>query len=87
MSIKVTYSCCGCFAEETVVLPYVYFDSFSGRGHGFGYYRYPDIRKHVPHGWVDYDPYTHLTYCPTCIEDIWPSEKEANTENIPEETQ
>lgn len=74
MSIKVIYKCNGCFVEASVDLPGATFDSFNGKGYGFGYIRYPNVRDHVPDGWIDYDPYTYCTYCPVCVKEIWPEE-------------
>ncbi len=29
-----------------------------------------DAEEHAPEGWVVYDPYTLVTYCPTCWDDV-----------------
>ncbi len=77
MSIKVTYDCCGCEASATVILPGAFFLSITGRSYGLGTVQYPRVRDHVPEGWMDYDPYTYLTYCPDCVASIWPEEEKS----------
>lgn len=65
MSVKVTFECDGCFAEagEPVSVKRR-FESFSGRGHGFGVEE--KVSDLAPDGWIAFDPFTSCTYCPDC---------------------
>jgi hypothetical protein len=61
--------CDGCGAETNTVPIRKRFESVSGRSHGFGSWRPPDIDDAVAEGcpgWVWSDPYTRCTYCPEC---------------------
>lgn len=69
--ITLTFSCDGCNAEAkgTRWLGRE-FKSLSGRGYGFGSYRYDTAQDVAPLGWVSFDPYTGCTYCPECWAEI-----------------
>lgn len=70
--IEVKFSCCGCGAVAMGIAPLTEsFVSISGRSHGLGSYR-PDntVRSVAPDGWVPYDQYTHVCYCPKCWQSI-----------------
>ena len=67
MSTRIHMKCDGCDATHDVGPIRKTFDSFNGKGHGFGVVRQPDIDALVePTGWVWSDPYTYCTYCPQC---------------------
>ena len=67
MPIDATFRCGGCDASATVSNAiHRRFQSFSGRGHGFGAYRVTPVEDAAPDGWVAFDPYTQVTYCPEC---------------------
>jgi len=68
--IKVIYSCGGCNAEETVVLPWREFRSLTGKSYGFGSYSYPQVKDNAPEGWMAYDTATGCCYCPACGEGL-----------------
>jgi len=76
MSITVTFACNGCFkvAEETPRLAR-HFDSFNGKGHGFGHYRYDTAEDVTPEGWVAYD-IIGCCYCPDCVAELERPEEE-----------
>tara|TARA_R110000868_G_scaffold250896_2_gene507643 strand:+ start:2009 stop:2272 length:264 start_codon:yes stop_codon:yes gene_type:complete len=78
MATRLKLTCDGCF-EEVLTLPVrKKFESFSGRGHGFGVWKGPDIDDAVaPTGWVWSDPYTSCTYCPACWTSIEVGERDA----------
>ena len=70
MSTFIKMECGGCDAKHEVRVSRT-FQSFSGRGYGFGTYHYPTIEQAVePSGWVWADPYTGCTYCPKCWAEI-----------------
>lgn len=73
MSVEITYRCNGCFAEETVsgvraervvLTPNV----FIRNGVAWDRTRVerPSIESVAPDGWMVWDPYTQMTYCPAC---------------------
>jgi hypothetical protein len=71
--VKVEYHCGGCDTVATAPDQIIRreFESFSGRGHGFGgYHVKPSIDGVVvsaaPEGWCPFDPVTSCTYCPEC---------------------
>ena len=69
MKVTLHFSCMGCFATEEVKGELKReFRSFSGRGYGFGTHHlvWPNLDEVTPDGWVAFDPYTSVTYCPTC---------------------
>lgn len=82
MSVKVTltYACGGCDAVEVVEIDRLSsrFHGFNGQEHGFGHWQNEtvDAEAHCPEGWMAFDPYTRCTYCPECIEKIWPDPEE-----------
>lgn len=70
MTTRLHLRCDGCEAEvHSAPIP-KRFESVSGRSHGFGSWRMPDIDSAAPAGWVWSDPYTGCTYCPACWEAI-----------------
>lgn len=70
MTTKIKMQCGGCFAEKEVQINRT-FNSFNGKGHGFGIVHTPSVDEAVePTGWVWSDPYTRCTYCPECWKTI-----------------
>lgn len=78
MTVKISLSCDGCFAETGPhILPHRTFRSFDGRGYGFGVWEYPGIEDApFPEGWLHSDPHSGCTYCPACWEEITACERE-----------
>lgn len=72
MTIRIILSCDGCHIDaEPCNLPHRKFNSFSGKGYGFGVWTNPGIEDvPFPEGWVPVDPYTGCTYCPKCWAEI-----------------
>lgn len=71
MSVRLTFDCNGCDAKaEGTDRLRKRFHSFSGRGYGLGVYVIDDIETVTPEGWVAFDPYTQMTYCPECWAEI-----------------
>lgn len=68
MSVKITLSCDGCHVETGPhILPHRKFNSFNGKGYGFGVWDHPGIDDvQFPEGWLYSDPYSGCTYCPKC---------------------
>ena len=68
MSVTVHYECNGCFAKAEGTEPLqLRFESVTGRSYGFGSPRLVKSAASVaPAGWVAFDPYTYLCYCPEC---------------------
>ena len=67
MPVQVTFKCSGCWEAEAG--PFTLgkrFQSFDGKGYGWGQYRYDQPADVVPEGWVAYCPYTGCCYCPEC---------------------
>lgn len=67
--ITVTYYCSGCPATATAEIRR-HFLSFSGKDYGLGVYKVDNVESVAPEGWVPFDPYTSVTYCPNCWADI-----------------
>jgi hypothetical protein len=74
MELTLHFDCSGCDAKETVKSEVTkVFRSFSGRSHGLGthYLQWPEnVDALAPEGWVAFDPYTLVTYCPECWAEI-----------------
>ena len=71
MSAKLALHCDGCDATHDAGALRKTFESFSGRSHGFGVWRHPDIDAVVePTGWQWSDPLTSCCYCPKCWAEI-----------------
>ncbi len=73
MPIRVTYECSGCWNAKAEGRRFVqrHFDSFNGKGYGFGRYRVDgvDAADILPDGWVAFCP-AGATYCPKCWAEI-----------------
>ena len=71
MGVTVTFSCGGCFkkTEGTDRLSRQ-FVSITGRSYGFGSYVYNKSQDVAPEGWVAFDPFTGMCYCPECWAEI-----------------
>ncbi len=68
MSVEITYHCSGCEAKTTVTnveaeCVVLAANIFTSEG---VVYKRPSIASVAPKGWMVYDPYTLLTYCPEC---------------------
>lgn len=70
MSIKILFECDGCFGVVESDRVTREFESFSGKGHGFGRWSAPKVADYAPNGWFAFDPYTSCTYCPECWAEI-----------------
>jgi hypothetical protein len=71
MATTLHLKCDGCTAEVHSDRIKMEFVSFSGRGHGFGTWKAPDLYEVTqPLGWMWSDPVTSCTYCPACWEQI-----------------
>jgi hypothetical protein len=73
MSVDVTYRCNGCQAAVEVkglIRRWKTITPNAITAHGIAYDRCrvdtPDIESAAPEGWVAFDPWTGMTYCPTC---------------------
>lgn len=71
MSVTVVFQCSGCFAEPEPVRAKVMtkglFSAAAGvTRDGWVVRHKPSIESLAPDGWVPFDPYTGLCYCPTC---------------------
>mgnify|MGYP007100082236 CR=1 FL=1 len=66
MSPAVLLHCC-CDATVSATLSREFRPIFHGGDSGLGRW---ELRLDVPDGWVAFDPYTNVTYCPTCWADI-----------------
>lgn len=68
MSVLVVFECSGCGEKADGIKPLrKEFVSVSGRSYGLGSARWSvGVDDVVPDGWIAFDPYTHITYCPTC---------------------
>ena len=66
------FKCAGCDAKADGTIPLrKHFVSFSGRDHGYGTSQWKTrVEDVVPEGWIAFDPYTHMTYCPKCWQEI-----------------
>lgn len=70
--IRFVYYCGGCDNVAEAGHVRQQFESFSGRGYGFGAYRViADPVMDAPDGWVAFD-LIGATYCPGCAAEIWP---------------
>lgn len=77
MTTNVLLECDGCFKKAGPVRIKREFQSFNGRGHGWGVVHTQTIDDVVPDGWVWSDPYTYCTYCPECWDSIENGEEDA----------
>lgn len=69
MGIKLVLSCSGCEATAGGCLGRRFESLFNGsNAYGFGRWH---LAPQVPEGWTLFDPYTNVTYCPVCSEEIW----------------
>lgn len=69
MPATLKLTCGGCSAEAEVALRRT-FDSFDGKGYGFGRYVIPSIEDEARRiGWTLYDV-IGCTYCPECTKMI-----------------
>lgn len=77
MSIKIKFSCDGCFAEadgtrrlERHTCP-AFRGEFPRDGSGcFVVHEYDTVQDVAPNGWMPFDPYTGCCYCPKCWGEI-----------------
>jgi hypothetical protein len=68
VTVKIILSCDGCHTETGPHrLPHREFHGVTGKSHGFGVWKEPELDDAVPAGWVRSDPYTG---CPTCWAEI-----------------
>lgn len=66
MTTTIHMRCDGCDAQHEVRIKRT-FQSFNGRGYGFGSWHVPSIDDVTEDSkWVWADPYTSCTYCPEC---------------------
>lgn len=68
--IEIKFTCDGCFAETKATVPHprtegVFRDLQPGES-GFVKTTHPTIRDCAPDGWIVFDPFTRLVYCPAC---------------------
>ena len=71
MTTKLLLSCDGCHAKVTSERWLQRrFNSFSGKGYGFGVWEHDTPQDIAPEGWIISDPYTGCTYCPECWVEI-----------------
>lgn len=70
MSVTVTYSCDGCFSVSSPVPIKQRFESFSGRGHGFGRHLVDNVAHAAPQDWCAFDA-LGCTYCPDCAKELF----------------
>ena len=72
MTVNITLSCDGCHKETGPhLLPHRKFNSFNGKGYGFGVWENPGIDDvPFPEGWHYSDPISGCTYCPECWAEI-----------------
>jgi hypothetical protein len=69
MSVRLHLQCSGCENTATGKLHRDFETIFNGsNAYGFGRW---NLRPEVPDGWVLFDPYTNITYCPVCADEIW----------------
>jgi len=69
MGLRLIYECGGCDATAEAHMER-HFDSFNGKGYGFGKWREDRPQDVAPDGWIAYDPWTSCTYCPACWAEI-----------------
>lgn len=65
--IAVELRCCGCDATAGGARLR---ERFHGQNGGSGWGRWVMELTSVPDGWVPFDPWTHVTYCPECFSKI-----------------
>lgn len=70
MSITVTYSCDGCSAVSAPVVVRRRFESFSGKGYGFGRFFVDSVVELAPQDWCAFD-LLGCTYCPECVKELY----------------
>ena len=75
LKVTIEFDCSGCEAKETGSAEIHHrFRGISGRDYGFGSWEYSSaatlVGEATPDGWVPFDPYTNVTYCPKCWDDI-----------------
>ena len=64
-------NCGGCGAEKETKRITKKFESITGQSWGIGVHKIDDIEKLAENeGWILFDPYTQMTYCPDCWESI-----------------
>lgn len=71
MSMTLKLECdgqCGAFIETERFRRW--FRSFDGKGWGWGVWEETEVKDLIPEGWQGLDPYTGMTYCPTCWAEI-----------------
>ena len=61
-----TISCCGCDAVAEVAVEVEVATEPISASWAKVSTRIPSVVDLIPDGWMVSDPYTHLTYCPTC---------------------
>lgn len=73
MSVEVSYHCNGCEAVETVRGLCRHWEVIRSAAVTVGGVAYdrcrvdtPTIESAAPEGWMPFDPYTGMTYCPAC---------------------
>ncbi len=71
MSVTIHLSCCGCdaTAEGTAPIRRQWVSISGGNLHKVQQVP-PTITDLAPEGWVMFDPYTLVTYCPKCWAEI-----------------
>ena len=73
MSVQVTLSCNGCPATAG---PFKYGWVFGSTVNGWTRSGLPSLQSVAPDGWILFDPYTRITYCPECWAIIEAPDKE-----------
>lgn len=77
MGIELTFKCSGCSKTTRGTGPVRrVFHGVNGRDYGFGTWKIEPISNLAPQGWVPFDPYTNVTYCPECWDEIEPAPSE-----------
>jgi len=76
ITVSIKLDCYGCDATaEASVKARRMFASMTGKDHGLGSYHLDmsledAITAATPNGWVAFDPYTQVTYCAKCWDEI-----------------
>ncbi len=71
MSVKIKFECDGCQATaDGKRSARRHFESFDGKGWGFGVWKHDQIFDLTPDDWIAFDPYTGCCYCPKCWAEI-----------------
>lgn len=70
MSIHIVYFCSGCPREATVNVGANVISVPIGGGIDRVAVEKPRVDESAPDGWIAFDPYTHVTYCPECWDRI-----------------